>query len=159
MTAFSALEKESPEDVMVILGKGLAQIFLKAYQEAMQTLKKAASLAPNSHMPFYYIGILFVQMKKYEDAIKAFSKSIACDSEFSDAYSAMGGCLSELKRFPEAIDAHQKALLLFPSPIYRFFLGNAQKESGDLVAAKASYQACLKDVPDFQLALAALKEI
>jgi len=158
LVAFEKLEQQS-SGFLVLTGKGLTQIYLKAYPEAMETLKKASALEPLSPVPFLYMGILFMNIAKYAQAVKAFEKSIACHPDNHEAYNAMATCLAELKQFPEAIAAHQKAFELSRDMAYKVFLGNTQKKSGDFEAAKATYKECIQADPKFKDAIMAMRDL
>ena len=117
--------------------------------EAIDTIRRAVELEPDSAEYLYVQGLIYEQGQQIQDAVESFQKSIAKKPRNADAYEHLGQNLNVQNRFLEAVTAFKKAAELDPSRARLWAqIADSQQQAGDLEGAIASYQKSLAQDPN-----------
>ncbi len=129
-----ALDVDS-EDVMLWTFKGMCHYNVKEYQESLQCVNEAISLAPKDFdlglkmydAESFILGSLeglsglwvikgesLGKLNQGEEALEAFNGAISLDSKNSDIWYMKSGHLSELEKYDEALESIDKAISINP---------------------------------------------
>ncbi len=90
---------------------------MQRYEEAFDTLTRAAALAPNSAEPLFFLGRLNRRLKRHEDARNCLLKATELDPSFVIAFEMLGQVNFYLKNYDDARWAFRQALQLDPRHI------------------------------------------
>lgn len=100
-------------------------------EEAVELLRRAIKLDPNSVALFGNLGIILAGLKQFAEAAKAFGQAIALKPNKPELHNNLGNVLNESGRRQEAIAAYEAALRLDPKHAAAYYnLGNALGELG-----------------------------
>ena len=94
--------------------KGHAQVQLKKYDEAIQTLEQGLSLYPKDHMLWNNKGYALYNLGKYPDALTAYNNAIRFEQNYTIALINKGDTLSKMQDYQGAVDAYKSALISEP---------------------------------------------
>lgn len=90
--------------------KGYAQIQLKKYDDAIQTLDQGLVLYPKDKMLWNNKGYANYNLGKYQDALVAYNNAIKYELNYTTALINKGDTLSKMGQYQDAIDAYTKAI-------------------------------------------------
>jgi tetratricopeptide (TPR) repeat protein len=108
--------------------KGYAQIQLKKYDEAIQTIDQGLSLYPKDKMLWNNKGYSNYNLGKYQDALAAYNNAIRFEQNYTIALINKGDTLSKMQDYQGAVDAYKNALSSEPgNPTVTDKLAVAQK--------------------------------
>lgn len=68
---------------------GWIQYKQKQYPDAVQTLARAADMAPNQPAILYHLGMAYTKMERYDDARTALERALKADPQYSPARTAL----------------------------------------------------------------------
>ena len=119
VATYDQMLARTPDDVIVICAKGLAQLNANDTKSAMLTLKSATVIDPNHYLPYYYLGVGYMKSERWEDAAKALTKALTLGAQSADVASALGTCYLARNQSKEAISAFQKATEFSPQQGYK----------------------------------------
>ena len=89
--------------------------------EAIAILNRAVSLNPQSVLPHYNRGVVYLSLKRLQEAVADFSEAVRLDPTFALGYMNRGSALSYLGRLDEALADADTAVRLDPSYADAFF--------------------------------------
>ena len=94
--------------------KGYAQIHLKKYDEALQTLDQGLALYPKDKMLWNNKGYANYNLGKYQDALAAYNNAIKYEQNYTMALVNKGDTLSKLGDYSGAVAAYKTTLEIDP---------------------------------------------
>lgn len=97
----TALEQKA-FDQYIIRDLGRIYFLDGRYQEALNILHSAQSIAPNSPQRLFYLGRTQIEMGRLKEAAVTFEQLISINSEYSKAYYFLGGTYGKLGRLDYA---------------------------------------------------------
>ncbi|MBE3132265.1 MAG: trypsin-like peptidase domain-containing protein [Acidobacteria bacterium] len=107
-----SLRKKNPENVQVLLLKGLVDTRLNFPDEAMKTYETLIRLDPNGAEGHIGLGLTYTKKKMWKEAADALGRAIALSGEDASAQKALGQTLTNLGRKDEALKAFKEAVRL-----------------------------------------------
>ena len=108
--------------------KGYAQIQLKTYDEAIQTIDQGLALYPKDKMLWNNKGYANYNLGKYPEALAAYNNAIKYEQNYTIALINKGDTLSKMQDYQGAVDAYKNALASEPgNPTVTDKLAVAQK--------------------------------
>ena len=113
--------------------KGYAQIQLKKYNDAIQTLEEGLALYPKDQMLWNNKGYAHYNLGKYPEALAGYNNAIRYEQNYTIALINKGDTLSKMGDYPAAVDTYTKALETDP--------GNRDATAGLAAAQKAAASA------------------
>ena len=133
-----------PDRISTLLNLSVAQIELKKFRCAINTLTRVLGLEESNAEAYLNLGLIEVRLKNYEGAIINFDAAIKISESYPEAWSNKGNTLNELKRYEEAIAAYDKAISLNPNyPEAWSNKGNTLNELKHYEEAIASYEKAI----------------
>ena len=138
----TTLIKQSDALLYTYRDKGYAQIQLRKYNEAIQTLEQGLSLYPKDQMLWNNKGYANYNLGKYSEALAAYNNAINFEKNYTIALINKGDTLSKMGQYQDAVDAYTKALESDP--------GNRDATTG-LAAAQ---QGAASAIPTTMIAIA-----
>ena len=63
---------------------------MKNYDQAIAYLEEAIRLNPNSHEPYYNLGMACLELGHFEKSVEAFKKAIGVKKDLPEAYFYLG---------------------------------------------------------------------
>ena len=106
----TTLIKQSDALLYTYRDKGYAQIQLRKYNEAIQTLEQGLSLYPKDQMLWNNKGYANYNLGKYSEALAAYNNAINFEKNYTIALINKGDTLSKMGQYQDAVDAYTKAL-------------------------------------------------
>ena len=94
--------------------KGYAQMQLKKYNEAIQTIDQGLSLYPKDKMLWNNKGYSNYNLGKYQDALAAYNNAIRFEQNYTIALINKGDTLSKMRDYQGAVDTYKIALESVP---------------------------------------------
>ncbi len=129
---------------------GKANIFnaFQKYDRALEFFDKAIEVRPNDYQVWYNRGNLLAQaLQNQEEALRSFEKVTQLKSDFYPGWLGKAIALIALERYENALQALDTAKDLNPQdPFVWLNRGIVFEETGDLQAAKESYQTAAIDL-------------
>ena len=110
--SFNQALESDPENVDVLLEKGISLSKLERHEEALSTFDKAIRITPNLFEAWHNKGITLNELKRYEEALKAFDIGTQINPKDSHCWNNKGHTLYILQRYPSAMSAYEQALRL-----------------------------------------------
>lgn len=150
-----SLRKKNPENVQVLLLKGLVDMRLNFPDEAMKTYEALIRLDPNGAEGHIGLGITYVKKKMWKEAADALGKAVALSGEDASAQKALGQALTNLSRKDEALKAYKEAVRLDDKdPEAWMLLGEAYMDQDLFGAAEEAMKSVLRINPHNPMAYA-----
>jgi tetratricopeptide (TPR) repeat protein len=97
--------------------QGLSFLAQGEYGRAVEELRAAVEISPDSSKAHNYLGLCYFRQKAYDPAREQFEKAIALDPSFATAYNNLAGVYSVKSQFAKAEELYKKALSLSPDMI------------------------------------------
>ncbi len=94
---------------------GLARLFNRKPEGALQAFAEALSINPNYYLAIYYSGRAYARLERWREALTCFQRAASLESRDPDPLIDMAACLALLHRRPEAISVIQQALSIDPN--------------------------------------------
>ncbi|HLD50219.1 MAG TPA: tetratricopeptide repeat protein [bacterium] len=130
-------------------------------EPAIALYQKSLELFPTAEA-YTFLGWAYSMKGRYDDAIAQCRKAIIVDPDFGNPYNDIGAYLIEKGRLDDAIGWLEKATQAkrYESYCYPYYnLGRIWEKKGNWFQAYESYEAALKDNPDYTLAQKALSRV
>ena len=106
------------DNTFAFLGYGIALLYFKRYEEALESFQKASKLDPKSIDAWMGCGaILHNDLNRYEEALENFQKVIDLDPKSINAWISRSIALRVLERYEESLESFQKVIELDPKSI------------------------------------------
>ena len=106
--------KYNKEEFLHLIGKGDSLIRGGKFREALDVYKKAHSLAPDSAIANYKMGVAYLFLNKYDKALDAYKKAIDKDPNYYKAYNNMGYIYEKIGKISKAEESYKKAVKVKP---------------------------------------------
>ena len=142
--------RDNPRNVDAL--RLLAQIAAKAGRtdDAEMLLARAIEIAPDFIQALVDLGQLRKDEDRYSEALACFDRVLALEPSHVQAHFLRAGTLARASFTHEAVDAYRRCLELRPAHLgARLGLGHVLKAVGDYDGAVASYDACVRQAPEF----------
>ena len=118
-------------------------------EEAMDSFRRAAEMAPENAIYPYSMALVAGEMDQPLEALEALKESIRLDPEFGRAWYNLGLAHAQLDQLQEAVAALRKAVELMPeSTDPNYALATVYLRMGDTTQARQAAQAVLDREPD-----------
>lgn len=125
-----------PEAKNVLIGLGVALQDMGAYEESVQTLRRATALAPQSFEAHYNLGVVLTAQFRPDEAIDAYRAALVVDPRAPAALVNLGFLLKEKGRVDEAIGYYERAIVAAPNLIEPHInLASALSDKGEQAQA------------------------
>lgn len=105
------------KDFNYYLTNGILFLKQKDSEKAIEQLKQAIALNPDSPKAYNLLGVAYFQRKDYELAEEQYKKAIDINPSYAKAYNNLGSVYFILRKFDKAEQMYKKALSLFPELI------------------------------------------
>ncbi|MDI6769417.1 MAG: tetratricopeptide repeat protein [Anaerolineales bacterium] len=123
----------------------LVKTALGRMDEAVESLKRASSLAPDQTFHWNNLGNLYCQLDRQQEAMAALEKAIELNPSDAVSWNGLGNVYLKLGRCDEAISTYQKAIEFAPNCAYPWVgLGDVFASSERIEEAVAAYQKALE---------------
>jgi len=142
--------RDNPRNVDAL--RLLAQIAAKAGRadDAEMLLERAIEIAPDFVQALVDLGQLRKDEDRYSEALACFDRVLALEPSHVQAHFLRAGTLARASFTHEAVDAYRRCLELRPAHLgARLGLGHVLKTVGDYEGSVASYDACIRQAPEF----------
>ena len=118
--------------------------------DAETLLQRAIEIAPDFLLAHLDLGRLLKEQDRYEEALECFDRVITLEPAQPQAHFLRAATLARASFTQESIDAYRSCLAVRPGHVGALLgLGHVLKAMGDYDGAVASYQACMREAPDF----------
>ena len=141
--------RDNPHNVDAL--RLLALIALKADRadEAEVLLQRAIELAPDFNQALVDLGRLRKDQDRYAEALECLDRSIAIEPSHPQVHYLRAATLARASFTHDAIESYRRCLALKPTHIGALMgLGHVLKAVGDYEGSVASYNACIRQVPE-----------
>ena len=101
-------------DAVVLLKQGTAQIKANQNKEAVESLQKAESLAPELHEIQFYLGLALAKTGRSEEAIQHYEKARQLNPGFPSVWLNLGGLYQSEGDIGKALEIFNQYLVRFP---------------------------------------------
>ena len=129
----SAAKPGSGESYISYLARGTSLLEQKKYNEAINELRQASILKPDSDKVYNYLGIGYFMKKNFAEARKCFQKALAINPAYAAAICNLGNLQFETGEVDLAVETLSKASAEFADDIaLHFSLGNILLHKGEL---------------------------
>jgi len=142
--------RDNPRNVDAL--RLLAQLAAKSGRgdDAEVLLERAVEIAPDFVQALLDLGQLRKEEDRYGEALDCFNHVLALEPTHPQAHFLRAGTLARASFTHEAVDAYRRCLELRPTHLgARLGLGHVLKAVGDYEGSVASYDACIRQAPDF----------
>jgi tetratricopeptide (TPR) repeat protein len=139
------------------MNAGVELAEMKRFNEAADSLEKAAALDPSNHQASYNLAIVRVEMRQFSAAREALERAIVAKPDTAGYHEKLGTVLMELEDWKNARAAFEKALELDPSLFKAHFkLGRCSEELEDPQSSLHQYTDAIMTGPRFLPSYSAL---
>ena len=114
VASFDQAHQADPSSPLVLINKGIGELYLQKLPEAEQTLGDAEKLAPENPRVWYVEGLLARMEGKPQIAVGDFQKVVAINPKDADTHYFLGTAYLEEQQFAQALAEFQTALQLNP---------------------------------------------
>ena len=90
----------------------MARLYMKKenYDKALECLKQAQAINPNSADLYFYYGILYKNQKDYRNAVISNLRSLEYESEQPDIYLNLSDCYYHINEYEKALQCCENAM-------------------------------------------------
>lgn len=113
--------------------KGYAQIQLKKYNDAIQTIEQGLALYPKDNMLWNNKGYALYNLGRYQEALTSYDNALRFEKNYTIALINKGDTLSKMGQYQGAVDTYTRALETDP--------GNRDATTGLAAAQQAAASA------------------
>lgn len=158
-TLFASIVRNSPENYFAYYELGMIYAGEGRYQEAVDSVKKAVGMKPDSIEMRMTLGEMYYALEMYEEAAGEYAYVTSIDYSNFDAHKNLGFSLIGLGIFNEAIYEFEEAVKIDPNYADGYYnIGTIYyKEFNDLATASLYFQKALEIEPDNEYYISALK--
>lgn len=129
---------------------GLLCLQTKRFDDAVQFIEKALSIAPNDPQAQANLALALYALQRLDEAVVHFHKSLQLSPRSPRVYNNLGNVYFRLRRINDAIVCYRQALAIQPRYAeVHYNLGNALMTGRRYAEALESLQQCLALQPDF----------
>lgn len=108
--AASAVQTASMKQALAAYEKAASALDAGQEDDALKGFTEAARLAPNSALPNYGKGLVYLKRKDFKSASNAFAQAVNVRSDFYQAYDGLGQAQRGAGDFDAAEKAYQSAI-------------------------------------------------
>jgi tetratricopeptide (TPR) repeat protein len=142
------------EDAQLFFLLGMVLHKLERDIEAVQWLKRAGELQPNSARIWSGLGVVWQKLEDFTKAAYYFERAIELDPQRGNHFYGLGNAVYRLNELERAADAFQRAVELNPRDAESWNnLGKCLKELNRIEEAVVAYDRAVKINPDYLVAL------
>jgi tetratricopeptide (TPR) repeat protein len=142
--------RKNPDNVDALRLLALLALRVDRQDDAESLLQRAIEIAPDFLLALLDLGRLRKEQDRYEEALECFDRVIALEPSQPQAHFLRAATLARASFTHESIDAYRSCLAVRPGHVGALLgLGHVLKAVGDYDAAVSSYQACMREAPDF----------
>ena len=142
--------KAGPSPYSQAMQRGMQQLKVKDYADALHAFGDAVQLRPQSPEALFNRGLAFERLQQYDAAMRDFTQALRLKPMMFLANTQLGICLVQLHRDPEAFAQFQRALELNPQAILALFgRANIYLQRKEFAAAIADYNRVLQINPRY----------
>jgi len=105
---------EQPNMAIALMQLGIAQTGLKNYAEALEPLRKAVELLPESGMGRYDLGLALYETGDWKAAAPQFETAVARAPRWADAHFSLASVYARIDRVPDALTELDTTLSINP---------------------------------------------
>jgi TolB-like protein len=139
----------------------LTNYYRRMYDEAASAGKMALELSPDSFLPYWLVGRVYIAMGLYVEAQQLLERSIAMEPEFYTAFNDLELTYKALGLTERAQEMHQKLLAYLPTHLLKYpddsrarmFYAGRLASSGNNATSKVQALEALASSPDDPLML------
>ena len=141
--------RDNPRNVDALRLLALIAVKADRADDAEVLLERAIEIAPDFNQALVDLGRLRKDQDRFAEALECFERAIALEPTQAQAHYLRAGTLARASFTYEAIEAYRRCLALKPAHSGALIgIGHVLKAVGDYDAAVASYNACIREVPD-----------
>lgn len=138
------------KDFNYYLSNGILFLKEKDYEKAIEQLKQAIALNPDSSRTYNFLGIAYFQRKDYKLAEVQYKKAVNINPSYAQAYNNLGGIYFMLGKFDVAEQMYKKALSITPDLISaNYSLGTLLVAMGKIEESTLYISKGIELDPDF----------
>lgn len=153
--------ENNPQSIKILSTYGIFLVEMRAYDAAIEILKKTLSLIDYDPEVWNYLGVALYHKGSYEEAFKAYEQALALDENYPVVFNNLGSLhfsvflkTKEKASYDKAVANFRRAIELdplYPSAYNGF--GVALRQAGDLDGAIANWKKAVEIKPDYAFAL------
>jgi arylsulfatase A-like enzyme/Flp pilus assembly protein TadD len=153
--------ENNPRNFKILSTYGIFLVEVRAYDAAVEILKKAIDLIDYDPEVWNYLGVAFYEKGAYDDALEAYDRALALDTDYPLVFNNLGALhfsaflkTKDKAAYDKAVAAFRRAIALDPNyPSAYNGLGVALRSAGDLEGAIANWTKAVELKPDYAYAL------
>ncbi len=153
--------ENNPLSIKILSTYGMFLVDVRAYDAAIQILKRTLSLIDYDPEVWNYLGVAYYHQGSFEDAFKAYDQALALDENYPVVFNNLGSLqfsvflkTKEKAAYDKAVASFRRAIALDPNyPSAYNGLGVALRQAGDLDGAIANWRKAVEIKPDYAFAL------
>ncbi len=115
MKYYDAYLKYKPNDVDILLKKGILLYNRGDYHNAAKVLENVIEISPGNEEAYIYLGASYDKMERYEDSIDAFRKAIEINPENKHAWMNLAVIYKKRGEYEDALNAVREAIKIDPN--------------------------------------------
>jgi len=96
------------------VSRGRTLLSLKRDDEALASLERALTLAPNDVRTHANRGFILRGLKRFDEALAAYEQALGVKPDYVDAIVSRGDIFYQLHRYGDAVAEYDRALALLP---------------------------------------------
>ncbi|MBM3285567.1 MAG: tetratricopeptide repeat protein, partial [Candidatus Aminicenantes bacterium] len=153
--------ENNPRSIKILSTYGIFLVEVRAYDAAIEILKKTLSLIDYDPDVWNYLGVAYYHKGSHDEALKAYEQALALDDNYPVVFNNLGSLhfsiflkTKEKASFDRAVGYFRRAIELDPEyPSAYNGLGVALRQAGDLDGAIQSWKKAVEIKPDYGFAL------
>ncbi len=153
--------ENNPQSFKILSTFGIFLVEVRAFDAAVEILKKAIDLIDYDPEVWNYLGVAFYEKGAYDDALEAYDRTLALDNNYPLVFNNLGALhfsvflkTKDKSAYDKAVAAFRRAIELDPNyPSAYNGLGVALRSAGDLEGAIANWTKAVELKPDYAYAL------
>ncbi len=150
----------NPKMQKALINKGSTLHRLGRYKEALEAYDSVLRINYRLEKVHNNRGATLHSLGQLNEALAAYNRAIELKHDYVEAWMNKGSLLYEQGRYPEAFDAFTKMTQVRPElPKGWYLRGLAARKTGNISAAKASFEAALRLDPDYAEAKRGLDDV
>ncbi len=132
------------------LSRGTQLLEQKRYDDAINELRQASALKPDSDRAFNFLGIAYFMKKNFPEALTCFQKAMAINPAYAAAVCNLGNLQFEMGEIDTALATLSKAVVAFKDNIsLHFNLGTILLHKGEIEQGFAHLQKVMELDPGY----------
>lgn len=115
------------------MSRGMQWLEQKKYDDAIDALRQASALKPDSEKAFNFLGIAYFMKKNYLEALTCFQKASAINPAYAAAVCNLGNLQFEMGEVDKALATLSQAIVTFNNNVsLHFNLGTILLHKGEI---------------------------